>query len=63
MFKIGGKDGVLVVKEFELSFENLDKLIIGVFVWIEDINGNWIYMVMIKKDIDISWSYVKMKKV
>ncbi|MDI5787414.1 recombinase RecT [Lactiplantibacillus plantarum] len=63
MFKIGGKDGVLVVKEFEPSFENLDKPIIGAFAWIEDINGNRTYTVMTKKDIDISWSHAKTKKV
>ncbi|MDN7043153.1 recombinase RecT [Lactiplantibacillus plantarum] len=62
-FKIGGKDGVLVVKEFEPSFENLDKPIIGAFAWIEDINGNRTYTVMTKKDIDISWSHAKTKKV
>lgn len=62
-FKIGGKDGVLVVKEFEPSFENLDKPIIGAFAWIEDINGNRTYTVMTKKDIDTSWSHAKTKKV
>ncbi|KZV01773.1 Recombinational DNA repair protein RecT [Lactiplantibacillus plantarum] len=48
-FKIGGENGVLVVKEFEPSFENLDKPIIGAFAWIEDINGNRTYTVMTKK--------------
>lgn len=62
-FKIGGKDGVLVVKEFEPSFENLDKPIIGAFAWIKDINGNRTYTVMTKKDIDTSWSHAKTKKV
>ena len=62
-FKIGGKDGVLVVKEFEPSFENLDKPIIGAFAWIEDINRNRTYTVMTKKDIDTSWSHAKTKKV
>ncbi|WP_409339628.1 recombinase RecT [Lactiplantibacillus plantarum] len=62
-FKIGGENGVLVVKEFEPSFENLDKPIIGVFAWIEDINGNRTYTVMTKKDIDTSWSHAKTKKV
>ena len=62
-FKIGGKDGVLVVKEFEPSFENLDKPIIGAFAWIEDINGNRTYTVMTKKDIDTSWSHAKTKEV
>lgn len=62
-FKIGGENGVLVVKEFEPSFENLDKPIIGAFAWIEDINGNRTYTVMTKKDIDTSWSHAKTKKV
>ena len=62
-FKIGGENGVLVVKEFEPSFENLDKQIIGAFAWIEDINGNRTYTVMTKKDIDTSWSHAKTKKV
>lgn len=62
-FKIGGKDGVLVVKEFEPSFENLDKPIIGAFAWVEDLNGNRTYTVMTKKDIDTSWSHAKTKKV
>ncbi|QHM39164.1 hypothetical protein C7M37_00140 [Lactiplantibacillus plantarum] len=62
-FKIGGENGVLVVKEFEPSFENLDKPIIGAFAWIEDLNGNRTYTVMTKKDIDTSWSHAKTKKV
>lgn len=62
-FKIGVENGVLVVKEFEPSFENLDKPIIGAFAWIEDINGNRTYTVMTKKDIDTSWSHAKTKKV
>lgn len=62
-FKIGGENGVLVVKEFEPNFENLDKPIIGAFAWIEDINGNRTYTVMTKKDIDTSWSHAKTKKV
>ena len=62
-FKIGGENGVLVVKEFEPSFENLDKPIVGAFAWIEDINGNRTYTVMTKKDIDTSWSHAKTKKV
>ncbi|MGA3557294.1 recombinase RecT [Lactiplantibacillus plantarum] len=62
-FEIGGENGVLVVKEFEPSFENLDKPIIGAFAWIEDINGNRTYTVMTKKDIDTSWSHAKTKKV
>ncbi|MCG0892489.1 recombination protein RecT [Lactiplantibacillus plantarum] len=62
-FKIGGENGVLVVKEFEPSFENLDKPIIGAFAWIEDIDGNRTYTVMTKKDIDTSWSHAKTKKV
>ena len=62
-FKIGGENGVLVVKEFEPSFENLDKPIIGAFAWVEDLNGNRTYTVMTKKDIDTSWSHAKTKKV
>ncbi|WP_257593931.1 recombinase RecT [Lactiplantibacillus plantarum] len=62
-FKIGGENGVLVVKEFEPSFENLDKPIIGAFAWVEDINGNRTYTVMTKRDIDTSWSHAKTKKV
>lgn len=62
-FKIGGGNGVLVVKEFEPSFENLDKPIIGAFAWVEDLNGNRTYTVMTKKDIDTSWSHAKTKKV
>ena len=62
-FKIGGENGVLVVKEFEPSFENLDKPIIGAFAWIEDIKGNRTYTVMTKKEIDTSWSHAKTKKV
>lgn len=62
-FKIGAENGVLVVKEFDPSFENLDKPIIGAFAWIEDINGNRTYTVMTKKDIDTSWSHAKTKKV
>lgn len=62
-FKIGGENGALVVKEFEPSFENLDKPIIGAFAWIEDIDGNRTYTVMTKKDIDTSWGHAKTKKV
>ncbi|KZU85154.1 recombinase RecT [Lactiplantibacillus plantarum] len=62
-FKIGGENGVLVVKEFEPSFENLDKPIIGAFAWVEDLNGDRTYTVMTKKDIDTSWSHAKTKKV
>ncbi|VDG33351.1 recombination protein RecT [Lactobacillus plantarum subsp. plantarum ST-III] [Lactiplantibacillus mudanjiangensis] len=63
VFEIGGVDGMLVVKKFEPSFENLDKPIIGAFAWVEDNDGNRTYTVMTKKDIDMSWSHAKTKNV
>jgi len=63
VFEIGGVNGMLVVKKFEPSFENLDKPIVGAFAWVEANDGNRVYTVMTKKDIDTSWSHAKTKKV
>ncbi|MFB9770118.1 recombinase RecT [Lactiplantibacillus modestisalitolerans] len=62
-FKIGGENGRLVVKEFEPSFENLDKPIVGAFAWVENNDGDRTYTVMTKKDIDTSWGHSRNKKV
>ncbi len=58
-FEIGSKRGRTVVKEFEPSFENLDNEIIGAYAGIEKEDGEVVYTVMTKKEIEASWSKSK----
>lgn len=55
-FEIGAKAGRLIVSKFKPSFENLDKPIVGVYAVIEKSDGEQVYTVMTKKQIDTSWS-------
>lgn len=55
-FKTGIKDGRDVVLEHETLFENRDNEIIGGYAIIEKYNGEKIYTIMTKKEIDTSWS-------
>ncbi|BAK94164.1 recombinase RecT [Tetragenococcus halophilus] len=58
-FEIGSKRGKTTVKEFEPSFENQDNEIIGAFCGIEKTDGEVVYTVMTKKEIDTSWKKSK----
>lgn len=58
-FEIGSKKGKTTVKEFEPSFENQDNEIIGAFCGIEKTDGEVVYTVMTKKEIDTSWKKSK----
>lgn len=62
-FIIGYVDGVLVVKEHETSFENLDNEIIGAYAVIRKSDKTKHFEVMTKKQIDTSWSQAKTKNV
>lgn len=63
IFKIGSNQGRTIVKEFEPDFGNQDKSIIGAFAVIEKTDGERVYTVMTKKEIDQSWSKAKTKNV
>lgn len=63
MFRIGSEKGRTVVKEFEPDFANQDNEIIGAFAVIEKNDGERVYTVMTKKEIDKSWSKAKTKNV
>lgn len=63
VFKISGRDGRVIVSEFEPSFENQDNDIIGAFAVIVKNDGERIYTVMTKKEIDQSWSHSRNRKV
>lgn len=58
-FEIGSKRGKTTVKEFEPSFENQDNEIVGAFCGIEKTDGEVVYTVMTKKEIDTSWKKSK----
>lgn len=62
-FDIGSERGRLVVTRYEPHFENRDKPIIGAFAVVEENDGNKVYTVMTKKEIDQSWSHAKTTKV
>ncbi|WP_230678528.1 recombinase RecT [Lacticaseibacillus zhaodongensis] len=62
-FSIGGDQGHMVIKTFNPSFENQDKPIVGAFAVIVKEDGSKDYTVMTKKEIDVSWSHAKTKKV
>lgn len=62
-FEISATDGRLTVSKFKPSFQNLDKPIVGVFAVIEKSDGEKVYTVMTKKQIDTSWSQAKTNKV
>lgn len=62
-FEIESKNGRLIVKEFEPSFANLDNPIIGTYAVVKMADGEMIYTVMTKKQIDQSWSHAKTNKV
>lgn len=56
-FEIGAdKIGHIVVTNFEPSFTNLDKELIGAFAFIKLANGRVDYTVMTKAQIDTSWA-------
>lgn len=55
-FEIGSDRGRTVVKEFEPKFENQDNPIVGTFAVIEKNDGELVYTIMTKKEIDQSWS-------
>ncbi|EGO9014913.1 RecT protein [Enterococcus faecalis] len=63
VFRIGSEKGRTVVKEFEPDFANQDNEIIGAFAVIEKNDGERVYTVMTKKEIDKSWSKAKTKNV
>lgn len=63
VFKIGSNQGRTIVTEFEPDFANQDNEIIGAFAVIEKIDGERVYTVMTKKEIDKSWSKAKTKNV
>lgn len=62
-FDIGSEHGRLVITRYEPHFENRDKPIIGAFAVVEEEDGNKVYTVMTKKEIDQSWSHAKTTKV
>lgn len=55
-FKIGMVEGRDVVLEHETAFENRDNEIIGGYAVIKRKNGEKIYTIMTKKEIDASWN-------
>ncbi|EPF5050208.1 recombinase RecT, partial [Escherichia coli] len=63
VFKIGSYQGRTIVKEFEPDFANQDKEIVGAFAVIEKTDGERVYTVMTKKEINQSWSKAKVKSV
>jgi recombination protein RecT len=62
-FEIDSSNGRLIVSKFKPKFENIDKPIIGAFAVIEMVGGGMDFTVMTKKEIDVSWSQAKTKKV
>ncbi|EEI18909.1 hypothetical protein G8J22_01300 [Lentilactobacillus hilgardii] len=58
-FEISAEDGRLIVSKFKPSFENLDKPIVGTFAVVQKVDGEKIYTVMTKKQIDTSWSQAR----
>lgn len=63
VFKIGSDGFRTTVTEFEPSFENLDKPIIGAYAVVKTIDDELVFTVMTKKEIDQSWSKAKMHNV
>ncbi|HIF1056500.1 TPA: recombinase RecT [Enterococcus faecium] len=63
VFEIGSIDNETVVTKFVPSFENMDKEIIGAFATITKSDGNKVYTIMTKKQIEKSWSKAKTKSV
>ena len=49
----------LVVNNYKPKFENRDKPIVGAFAYILQDDGNRVWTVMTKKEIDASWSQAK----
>lgn len=62
-FEISAEDGRLIVSKYKPSFENLDKPIIGTFAVVEKSDGEKVYTVMTKTQIDTSWSQARTNKV
>jgi len=58
-FEIGSHRGRTTVKEFEPKFANQDKPIVGAFAAIEKADGEIVYTVMTKSEIDTSWKKTK----
>lgn len=59
-FEIGADDEMnLVVNNYKPKFENRDKPIVGAFAYILQDDGNRVWTVMTKKEIDASWSQAK----
>lgn len=59
VFEIGSVRGRIVVEEFKPKFENQDKDIVGAYAVVERSDGELIYTVMTKKEIDKAWSKTK----
>ncbi|GCF92473.1 DNA recombination protein RecT [Enterococcus florum] len=55
-FEIGSKKGRMLVTKFHPKFENQDKPIVGAYAVVEKDDGELIYTVMTKKEIDQAWS-------
>lgn len=62
-FEIAAEEGRMLIKDFEPKFENLDKPLVGAFAVVERSDGQKVYTIMTKKQIDNSWSQAKTNKV
>lgn len=62
-FEIAAEEGRMLIKDFEPKFQNLDKPLVGAFAVVERVDGQKIYTIMTKKQIDNSWSQAKTDKV
>lgn len=62
-FEIAAEEGRMLIKEFEPKFQNLDKPLVGAFAVVERTDGQKVYTIMTKKQIDNSWSQAKTNKV
>ena len=56
-FEIGSKEGRLIVTKFEPKFVNQDKPLIGAFAAVKKADGEIVYTVMTKNEIDTAWSH------
>lgn len=62
-FEIAAEEGRMLIKDFEPKFQNLDKPLVGAFAVVERTDGQKVYTIMTKKQIDNSWSQAKTNKV
>ncbi|WP_416353758.1 recombinase RecT [Agrilactobacillus fermenti] len=56
-FEIGSEHGRTIVTKFKPSFANQDKPLVGAFAAIERADGQVLYTVMTKKEIEMAWSH------